>query len=594
MISVVVPVYNTSEFLRDCLDSLLSQTYVDLEIICVNDGSTDNSLSILEEYQQKDSRIKILNQANQGLSMARNNGFKLAQGEYISFIDSDDWVSNDYLQKLHDALVRSNCDIACASILRKSKTSERYRIHYKAEMVYSSLQEKLDICRIPVCCYVWNKLYKRELIENFPFSAGMYFEDVLWTPYVLAKSASIVTVPNITYYYRSNANSIVKKTPSEKKQRDLYFAKKKLFKFYEENGLFLAKSQRRVTKSLRYFKNILLMKEKDCDGIISHYLLGFIRLPKFVEFLYNELKVFLCSMFSINKIDNHWLIYLLGIQIRKRMNVPTPLLRVKSLGVDENSGRSPRIIASLTSFPERITLVAETIKSLLLQTVKPDMLILWLAEEQFPNKEKDLPPELLNLRQYGLTIDWCNDIRSYKKLIPALKKYPEDIIITFDDDIYYDKNVIELLYNSYQLEPTSIHTNRASRFCKNKDSMKFCKNSRLYWTRYKKSSFKNSIIGCGGVLYPPNSLYSDTTREDLFKDIVPTQDDLWFWAMAVLAGTKIKVVASYDMQIATIKEAQAYGLCKLNAKNSKGLSGQDALQSVLRNYPELVQKTLKD
>ena len=594
MISVVVPVYNTSDFLKDCLESLLAQTYTDFEVICVNDGSTDSSLNILKEYQQKDSRIKILNQANQGLSMARNNGFKLAKGEYISFLDSDDWVTQDYLQKLYEALINTNSDIACSSILRKGKASERYRVLYKEEKIYTSLQEKFDICRIPVCCYVWNKLYKRSLIENFPFSAGMYFEDVLWTPYVLAKSASVVTVPNATYYYRANANSIVKKTPSEKKQRDLYFAKKKLFRFYEENGLFLAKKQKRVTKSLKYFKNILLMKEKDCDGIIFNYLLGFIRLPKFIEFLYNKFKVLMCSMFSINKIDYHWLIYILGIQIRIRAKSPDVQLNVTSLGVEEHSTRSPRIIASLTSFPERITLVSETIKSLLLQTVKPDMLILWLAEDQFPNKEKDLPQELLDLRQYGLSIDWCRDVRSYKKLIPALQKYPNDIIITFDDDIYYGKNVIELLYNSYQLEPTSIHTNRASRFCKKKDSLKFCKNSSLYWTRYKDSSFKNSIIGCGGVLYPPSSLYCDTIKEELFQEIVPTQDDLWFWAMAVLAGTKIKVVASYDMQIATIKEAQAFGLCKMNAKNGKGLSGQDALQSVLQKYPQLIEKILND
>ena len=137
-VSIVVPVYNVEQFLPDCLDSLTNQTLKDIEIICVNDGSPDNSLKILEEYAQNDDRVKIITQENQGVSAARNAGLKTAVGEYIGFVDPDDWIDLDFYSKLYDAIQESNADISVATIMRKQGNLEKYRVYYEKEEVFLS------------------------------------------------------------------------------------------------------------------------------------------------------------------------------------------------------------------------------------------------------------------------------------------------------------------------------------------------------------------------------------------------------------------------------------------------------------------------
>ena len=213
-VSIIVPVYNVEKYLERCLDSLINQTFKDIEIICIDDGSIDNSGKILDEYAAKDSRLKVIHQNNAGQAAARNNGMKIASGRYISFVDSDDWVDKDFIEKLYDAIIRNDADIAAASIIRKRQNSEKYRVHYTEEKCLETLSDKIAVCNIPKCCYVWNKLYKKEIIADWQFKAGVYFEDVLWLPEVIKKSGKIVTVPNVNYFYRVNSSSIVKKHPS--------------------------------------------------------------------------------------------------------------------------------------------------------------------------------------------------------------------------------------------------------------------------------------------------------------------------------------------------------------------------------------------
>ena len=117
-ISVIIPVYNVERFLKKCLESVINQTLSDLEIICINDGSTDKSLSILNSFAQKDNRIIVINQDNQGQSCARNAGLSIATGKYIGFVDSDDWIDLDFYEKLYNTAKKYNADIAAAGIKR--------------------------------------------------------------------------------------------------------------------------------------------------------------------------------------------------------------------------------------------------------------------------------------------------------------------------------------------------------------------------------------------------------------------------------------------------------------------------------------------
>ncbi|MCM1338656.1 MAG: glycosyltransferase [Muribaculaceae bacterium] len=210
-ISIIIPVYNAEKFLRRCLDSLINQTLKDIEIICVNDSSTDNSLAILNEYAQIDNRIVVISQENSGPSEARNRGLDIAKGEYIGFVDSDDWVSLDYFENLYNAAKENNADIAAAGIIKLDERRKREFLTFKTKTITADFKENCLALDIPSKTYVWNKIYLREKLDkyNLRFKAGVYYEDMIFTTRVLEKLEKIVTVPDIRYYYWKNKNSIV-------------------------------------------------------------------------------------------------------------------------------------------------------------------------------------------------------------------------------------------------------------------------------------------------------------------------------------------------------------------------------------------------
>ena len=187
-ISVIVPVYNVEKYLPKCLDSILCQTFSNIEIICVNDGSTDNSRKILEEYKNKDSRIIIVDKKNGGLSSARNAGMKVAKGEFFSFIDSDDWIDSSMLEKLYKNITSLDTDISICAVHQFDETNQKIddsNPYYTLEYFDSSFDNKSFSYKetkpfiMDVCVMAWNKLYRRSLIDKCKaeFPDGLIFED---------------------------------------------------------------------------------------------------------------------------------------------------------------------------------------------------------------------------------------------------------------------------------------------------------------------------------------------------------------------------------------------------------------------------------
>lgn len=274
-VSVIVPAYNVEKYLTKCLNSLVRQTLTEIEIIIVNDGSTDRTGKIISEYADKDKRIIFLTQENSGPSVARNKALKIAKGEYVTFVDSDDWIDEDFVEKLYRSAVTNNADIAVGTMIRKRKISQKYRVHYTEEKVCSSLQDKINVCHIPTCCYSCSRLFRKKLVENREFKEGVYFEDVLWLPEVIKASNILVTVPDTNYYYRVNRNSITKKY-CIKRQEDAYRAKKYIVEFCDENGIELKKNAKNILKSITYFLGIPVIRTKEQDNIETKYLFGVI------------------------------------------------------------------------------------------------------------------------------------------------------------------------------------------------------------------------------------------------------------------------------------------------------------------------------
>ena len=249
--------------------------------------------------------------------------------------------------------------------------------------------------------------------------------------------------------------------------------------------------------------------------------------------------------------------------------------------------REEQVIVTLTTFPGRIHIVDKTIRTILNQkTVKPDAVELWLAQEQFPNLEGDLPKALLRLRDYGLQICWCSDTRSYKKLIPALQKHPQAILITADDDVYYRRDWLQKLYESHLRHPGYVHCHRATRFFLGADGFDAIGGGRHY---YKEPSYLNKLVGVGGVLYAPGILHSQVTDERLFMELAPTNDDIWFWFMAVLNDVKVRVVdAPYPRPVAVVGAEQTEKLTTVNDQGEKKFWQQ--FHMLLNAYPTVEEK----
>lgn len=583
-ISVIVPVYNVEKYLSRCLDSLRSQTLADIEIICVDDGSPDGCGAILDRYAAEDARFRVIHQRNGGLSNARNNALRAAAGKYITFVDSDDYVDADYLKELYDAAEKNNADIAVASIIRKREHHEKFRVHYTEEKTVTALAEKISVCGVPKCCYVWNKLYRREVVASKPFADGVYFEDVLWLPGVLKDSGTLVTVPGVNYYYWANPASTVKQKQSAKKVADRVNSKRYIINFFAENKLPLSKRDRTLNKKIISLCGITLLKVKEFAGKETFCLFGCLPVfrRKVIEGLEvkNKRKFLFCRF-----LDAHVNIELFGkIRIAAKTGKKV-YFKPEPCGGITVEKRTPQLIVSLTSYPGRIPTVDQTVSTILDQTVKPDRVILYLADSQFPGKENDLPETLLKLKEYGLDIRWCEDLRSYKKLIPALRDFPEDIIVTADDDIYYQRDWLESLYDSYLQNPDCIHTRRAA-------FLKFRNRGVSIYAHYANKHYApaagNQLMGGAGTLYPPHSLHQDVFDSEQIKTLIPTYDDIYFWAMAVANGKKIALVKHDDVNIYEREETGKSGLCKINNGRS-GMSPHEAFRRIFEKYPVILQ-----
>lgn len=280
-VSVIVPVYNTEGFLQKCLDSLTNQTLEDIEIICVNDGSTDNSLKILQEYATKDKRIKIINQENKKQGAARNAGMKIATGEYIGFVDSDDWIDLDFYEKLYNAATGHNFDIALGTNIRAKKNVNKKRLNITDEKEYKTVQEKFDVNIQWKNPCPTNKIYRRELFSkhNIKWPEGVFCEDKLFTIKAVYYANGIVTVPNVNYYYFDNPKSTVnnRKTQHLKKLKiDKNNANKDVLNFLKEHKVEIRdKNFWAVTKEFKFF-DVPLIKIKESLRTKKIFLFGFL------------------------------------------------------------------------------------------------------------------------------------------------------------------------------------------------------------------------------------------------------------------------------------------------------------------------------
>ncbi|MBQ7789924.1 MAG: glycosyltransferase family 2 protein [Bacilli bacterium] len=262
LVSIIVPVYNVYEYLDECLKSLINQTYKNIEIIVINDGSTDKSLSICEKYTKKDKRIKLINQKNSGLSYTRNIGIKNSKGKYISFIDSDDIINNKMIEIMYTEIIRNNSDICVCKFQNFTNEFINKNIDYNVEVLskdefFIELMHENKITN-----HVCNKLFKKELFNNIEFPIKRKYEDIGTLYKAVSNIESAVYIDYDLYGYRNREGSIVNNLSKEtlidyqymvkKRYDDLIVSMPHLKKYFDMN---------RINYTVRYNLEILRSKQ---------------------------------------------------------------------------------------------------------------------------------------------------------------------------------------------------------------------------------------------------------------------------------------------------------------------------------------------
>lgn len=261
-ISIIVPVYNVEKYLHKCLDSIINQTFVDFEVILINDGSTDGSKKILENYLKKDCRFKLIEQYNQGLSSARNADLKVVKGKYISFLDSDDYWHPDFLKILYEGIMKTGSDVVgCAfkCICDDGKPS-----FYIDSIQWQTFSQPLSILLAPnnpIAFSVWNKLYRSDIVLNkFSFVEGIYFEDWVFTTCLFSEIKSFSFIDQTLYFYQESGPSIMRSRFTKEKIDSYKKGVEEVFKFFMKKK---NKSLWNIVKRTRISRTIQMMLDQE-------------------------------------------------------------------------------------------------------------------------------------------------------------------------------------------------------------------------------------------------------------------------------------------------------------------------------------------
>ncbi|GMB10851.1 MAG: glycosyltransferase [Candidatus Improbicoccus devescovinae] len=279
LVSLVIPVYNTAYYLAKALQSVQDQTFRDFQAIIINDGSTDESLQIIERFAIKNKNFRIINQKNKGLSATRNRGIKASNSEFITFMDSDDFIEPDYLEELYNTAIKYQADIVCCNFcFYYPQMKIKVKWPFPAlPGVYSNERalKKITSC-IGIFNFVWNKIFRKELFtkNNIKFS-NMHYEDCAISPVLFFYAKKVAIIPNVLYNYVMRSSSITHAI-SASKINDSIRAIKIIRDFYENKGILL-KFRRRLKGHAKRFGviscyNVFMMhlRSKNFKGFLKN------------------------------------------------------------------------------------------------------------------------------------------------------------------------------------------------------------------------------------------------------------------------------------------------------------------------------------
>lgn len=306
MISVIVPVYKVEDYLDQCVESIVSQTYADLEIILVDDGSPDDCPAMCDAWAERDSRIKVIHKKNGGLSNARNAGMAIARGEYLTFVDSDDWIESDILRLSLQCSKENNADIVAFGVdwiysdRKENPNPLHAAVYYGTDNI---VRTYFQSCMVRTT--VWNKLYKSAVLNDIRFPEGRLHEDEFFTYRVLAKANVAAVIDTIGYHYRQRSDSIM--GTYNLRHLDALEAMKEKAEFLSQNYADLLPRFHREQMSFCFNQYCMILKyaSADPDKIGRRYIHAYVReiglsIKDFKGASWKEMLRYIAVFFSID------------------------------------------------------------------------------------------------------------------------------------------------------------------------------------------------------------------------------------------------------------------------------------------------------
>ena len=333
-VSIIIPVYNSEKYLRKCIESAINQSFKDIEIICINDGSTDSSRQILEEYAQKDNRIKTINKVNGGISSARNTGLDITSGEYCYFIDPDDWIELDTIEKLVNIIQNNDIDVVVHNTLNIPETEFDIKDANSCNKWFESLKQENGIHKVPIeikkhiASVVWNKLYKMDIIKkyNCRFPEGLFHEDELFFWAYMIHCKNYYYLDNKLYNYLRHSNSIMSTIDNSPMVLDILDILCQIYKTVEKYKNidnyqeYLIQYYVKYTNKLlqripeKYHKEALIKIKEYYTNVCSDKRI----LKLYRKYKYKKLNQFIKDIFSVTNSEDkkHKIVTVLGIKIK--------------------------------------------------------------------------------------------------------------------------------------------------------------------------------------------------------------------------------------------------------------------------------------
>ena len=511
-ISVIMPVYNAEKYLRQSIESVVNQTLPEIELICVDDGSEDNSVKIIQKYMRKDARVRLLRQKNSYAGCARNNGLRSARGDYVYFMDADDWLDLTAFERLYALVERSREDMCVFfHYTYNEETGELKKVpHYysdrKKPFASSVTNFKKDSSYFIYNTVVpWNKIYRREFLTEhaFQFSSLQCANDRSFYFDTVSKAETVMIFNAFLLYYRiGNPKSI---------------SSLGRLKNFEPHFRSMEEILARCADVPKSEYNMLI--DVCMKDIWSYFNKATGALKVEIWRKIEKYFVGLDIPYSENKTEKNYFYW-----YRDYKEIGNPV------------EPKEQVIFSVTAEPGNISRVAECIESLLMQSLHAEKTILWLPRELFPEGENGLPEELTELTGEYFLIRLTESYGPYTNVIAAMQEYPEAVIIAADGNMLYDFGMGRRLYDSYLLDGHSIHAQMTDRLFAWEDTYKsFVLNQNV-----NGASFLNRPVTDCGVLYPKHCLHQDVKDSRLYKSFGIGYGDMWLWCMAGRNGYRVR------------------------------------------------------